>query len=692
LDFNKKIVLIIATIFVLGFSAQDVYAPLFDELAKLTASDAAAGDFFGFPVAILGDTMVVGATGDDNDFGAGVFINTGSAYVFTRTAGVWTETAKLTASDALANDSFGDSVGVSGDTIVVGATGDDHAGFGSGSAYVFTKPVSGWTSATETAKLTAFNAAAFDRFGKSVGVSGDTIVVGSFGDGSASGSAYVFEKPTAGWTSATETAKLTASDAAAGDQFGWFVAISGDTIVSGAHFDDTNSGSAYVFEKPGAVWSGSLNEDAKLTAFVAGNRFGESVGFSDDTIVVGAIGDASFSGSAYVFEKPASGWSGSLNEDAKLTAFVAGAGDRFGESVGVSGDTIVVGAVGDDDVFLGSGSAYVFEKPDAGWSGSLNEDAKLTASDPAFGDQFGRRVAISGDTVVVGAPFSDDNVAGQDSGSVYVFGTSVDTTPPIITLTGPSTQTIALGAGYTELGATTDDGSPVTIDSSAFIDAVGSYSILYDSTNAEGNAADQVIRTVNVVDTTPVITDYEALNILSDGSQDFACTSGVTFSSGGQAVALIDADAATCTAGKTKEDKLKPTVASTDETDLITFYLNNGVGYLEDTQVTGQATGNDINFKSKATSGILHIKLVEVNPANGAVITVLDTQDETAAANVKIIISDLSSLQGTVSAGNSFGIQLTWEANSASSSQLEIKWGKYGQATKRTLINVSTSQ
>ncbi len=153
---------------------------------------------------------------------------------------------------------------------------------------------------------------------------------------------------------------------------------------------------------------------------------------------------------------------------------------------------------------------------------------------------------------------------------------------------------------------------------------------------------------------------------------------------------MIDSDAATCTANKLKEDKLKQTVASTAETDLITFYLNTG--YLVDTQVTGQATSNDINFKSKTTSGTLHVKLVEVNPADGSVIAVLDTQDETANANKRLTVSDISSLQGTVSAGNSFGIQLTWEADSASRNNLEVKWGKYDPAGKRTLINVAEGQ
>jgi len=242
------------------------------------------------------------------------------------------------------------------------------------------------------------------------------------------------------------------------------------------------------------------------------------------------------------------------------------------------------------------------------------------------------------------------------------------------------------------LGTVTNNVNDVTYTPLAGFTGVDSFTyIATDGEDPSDSATVSIDVTEVVIPPIATITDYEALNILSDGSEDSACTSGVTFSSGGQAVPLIDADAATCTGDKPKEDKLKSIVASTDETDLITFYLNND-GYLADTQITGQATGNDINFKSKSTSGTLHIKLVEVDPDNGSVITVLDTQDESANANQKLTISDISSLQGTVSAGNSFGIQLTWEADSASNSQLEMKWGKYGQATKRILINVGISQ
>src|SRR5207245_1665203 len=146
-----------------------------------------------------------------------------------------TETAKLTASDGAAGDQFGGAVAISGDTVVVGACADDiGANSNQGSAYVFVKPGAGWSTMTETAKLTASDGAAGDQFGGAVAISGDTVVVGASADdigaNSNQGSAYVFVKPGAGWSTMTETAKLTASDGAAGDEFGGAVAISGDTV------------------------------------------------------------------------------------------------------------------------------------------------------------------------------------------------------------------------------------------------------------------------------------------------------------------------------------------------------------------------------------------------------------------------------------------------------------------------------
>ena len=389
------------------------YEYLQAQIAKLTASDGVAGDLFGHSVAVDGDTAVVGAYEDESEKGA--------AYVLAKdSSGAWSQVAKLTASDGEAGDIFGWSVAVDGDTVVVGARYDD-------SAYVFTKPSTGWATATETAKLTASDGVVGDWFGQSVAVDGDTVVVGASED-DGSGSAYVFTKAADSvWTDATQTAKLTASDGDDFDEFGKSVAVDGDTVVAGAPNND-GYGSAYVFIKPAAGW-GDATQTAKLTpgatddeaAGLAGT-FGAAVAVDGDTVVVGASAYSGSQGRAYVFTKPSGGW-----EDAERTAELATSDaekNQFGWSVAVDGNTVVVGAHTDDasDSVNNSGSVYVFTKAtDSVWA-DATETVKLTATDGASGDQFGWSIAAGGGTVVVGAHWDDDK--GADSGSAYVYGVS----------------------------------------------------------------------------------------------------------------------------------------------------------------------------------------------------------------------------------------------------------------------------
>ncbi len=402
-------IIMAALALLMGVIASPAWALTQNEIQKLLASDGAAGNLFGITVAVDGDTAVIGALLDD-DAGA----NSGSAYVFTRDEfGIWSQQAKLTASDGAAIDRFGISVAVDGDTAVIGAFFDDDGGANSGSAYVFARSAGMWT---EQAKLTASDAAAADRFGRGVAVDGDTAVIGaSLGDGSvfASGSAYVFTRDEFGiWS---QRAKLTASDGAAIDRFGISVAVDGDTAVIGALLDDdagANSGSAYVFTRSAGMWT----EDLKLIASdaAAGDQFGISVAVGGDTAVIGAFFDddgGANSGSAYVFARSAGMWT----EQAKLTASDAAAADRFGISVAVDGNTAVIGAFLGDGIIVDSGSAYVFTRSAGMWT----EELKLTASDAAASDRFGRAVAVDGNTAVIGAFLGDDG--GADSGSAYVF-------------------------------------------------------------------------------------------------------------------------------------------------------------------------------------------------------------------------------------------------------------------------------
>lgn len=383
------------------------------QIAKLTADDAAEGDEFGSRVSLSGDTAVIGAP---LDYDAG--FNSGSAYVFCEVGDVWQQIAKLTGKDTAVSDLFGGSVSVDGDTAVIGAAADDDGGDASGSAYVFREDGGVWQ---QIAKLTANDAAAGDRFGVSVSIDGDTIIVGSQLDSHAGlrgGSAYVFREVGGMWQ---QIAKLTADDAANGDDFGQSVSIDGDTAVIGAWLDDDacpgfhgcQSGSAYVFREVGTEWQ----QIAKLTAADAalGDVFGVSVSVSASTAIIGAVGDDdadSASGSAYIFREVGGVW----QQVVKITAEDAEESDGFGTSVSLNGDTAIVGAVGDSDAGLRSGSVYIFRKLGDVWQ----QVDKLTAVDASLRDEFGVSVSISGDMAVVGARLDDDTASG--SGSAYIFG------------------------------------------------------------------------------------------------------------------------------------------------------------------------------------------------------------------------------------------------------------------------------
>jgi len=372
---------------------------------KLLASDGSEGDLFGKTVSIDGNVMVVGAWGDDN--------NTGTTYVYRYYSSLWGEEIKLLASDGASDDDFGSSVSIDGDVMVVGADGDDDNGDASGSAYVYRYDGSGWI---EEAKLLASDGDLWDRFGSSVSISGDVVVVGAYAhndNGNDSGSVYVYRYDGSGWI---EEAKLLASDGAEGDLFGFSVSIGSDAIVVGAYGDDVNGGdydgSAYVYRYDGSGWI----EEAKLLASDGAEHdlFGFSVSINGDAIIVGAFYDednGQQSGSAYVYRYDGYGWT----EEAKLLASDGEPSDQFGSSVSIDSDVIVVGAHWDNENGDSFGSAYVYRYDGYGWI----EEVKLMASDGETGDCLGESVSIDGDVIVAGAFGDDDN--GSQSGSAYVY-------------------------------------------------------------------------------------------------------------------------------------------------------------------------------------------------------------------------------------------------------------------------------
>jgi hypothetical protein len=390
-------------------STVDVAEPEYELVRKLTASDGSAGDAFGYGrVAVDGDTAVIAAR-DDDDNGP----DSGSAYVFTRSGGSWSQEAKLTAQDGAAGDYFGQSVAVQEGTVLVGSWRDDDKGMDSGSVYVFRRSDGSWQQQT---KLVAPDGDAGDSFGVGVSLHGDTAVVGANNDddkGTSSGSAYVFRRSGESWSF---EAKLTASDGSPGDVFGSSeaVAIDSDTILIGAYRAEngTDSGAAYVFSRSNGSWQ----QQAKLTAgdAAAGDFFGASVELDGDTAIVGANQDddsGTNSGSVYVFSRS----NGSWQQQAKLTPDDGAPRDDFGVVVALDSNTAVVGCRLDDDNGFESGSAYVFTQSDGTW----DQRAKLLPPDGASRDFFGRTVTVDGNTILVGSPGDDDE--GNNSGSTYVF-------------------------------------------------------------------------------------------------------------------------------------------------------------------------------------------------------------------------------------------------------------------------------
>jgi len=377
---------------------------------KLHSPDAGGGDRFGDSVSISGSTAITGARASDENG-----LNSGSVHLFNGTSGAWI--AKLSPSDGAAYDYFGCAVGSSGTTVIVGAYMDDDNGLQSGSAYLF--DISDPSAPVELAKLLPSDGEAGDSFGWSVAISGTTAIVGAFGDddsGGDSGSAYLFDVSDP--TDPVEV-KLLPSDGAAGDSFGWSVAISGAVAIVGAHGDDDSgdgSGSAYIFDVTNPALPVEL---PKLLSDdgAADDHFGWSVAISNaiNLAIVGAYGSddpvsGEDSGAAYLFSFDLS--SSTASQYATYLSPDGATGDRFGSSVAISSAAAVVGAIGDDDNGIDSGSAYLI----------LNGPAitKLLSSDGAEGDGLGSVAAIGSFAVMLGTGLHDFSGL-EDSGSVYLM-------------------------------------------------------------------------------------------------------------------------------------------------------------------------------------------------------------------------------------------------------------------------------
>ncbi len=323
----------------------------------------------------------------------------------------WTQQAEMVASDGATGDDFGYSVAVSGNTAVVGAP-DKLVGpnIFQGVAYVFVRSGSNWT---QQAELAAFDGAAGDQFGYSVSISGDTVVIGApfKGEGLSiiQGAAYIFMRTGTTWA---VQAEILSSDGEPFDFFGTSVSVNADTAVVTAAGKNSDQGAAYVFVRSGTVW----NQQQELTAFdgAGGDEFGTSVSLSGDTVAVGAQTKNGDQGAIYVFVRNGTAWS-SLQE---VVASDRVANDNFGRSVALSGNTLVVGA---PQKTIGSnimqGAAYVLIFNGTSWT----QQQELTATDGTANDGFGSSVSLTGDTAVIGAPGKSINAKSQQ-GAVYQFG------------------------------------------------------------------------------------------------------------------------------------------------------------------------------------------------------------------------------------------------------------------------------
>jgi hypothetical protein len=375
------------------------------DVTKLLPADGESSAEFGFAVALDGETAAIGARSDSDVNGTA-----GSVYIFKREGGTWSEQDKLLAADGAPLDQFGHAVALDGNTLVVGAPADDDNGFQSGSAYVFKQVGGVWT---QQAKLLPSDGVEGDEFGRSVAVDGDTAVVGGYADGSGQvGRAYVFVRTGSVWSQQT---KLAPFDGSPADVFGGSVAVEGDKVAIGAWGDDDNglqSGSVYVYTRGGGGWP--LQTKLQPSDANAGAAFGSALAMDGDLLVVGANKDddhGHWSGSAYVFRRVGGGWT----EEAKLLPSDGNLDELFGESVAVHGSSAVVGAMWDDDNGEFAGSAYVYGRVEGEWT----ERFELLPADIGEEARFGAAVALSGHTALVGAWGDDDN--GLNSGSAYAY-------------------------------------------------------------------------------------------------------------------------------------------------------------------------------------------------------------------------------------------------------------------------------
>jgi len=509
-------------------------------ISKLVASSPEVNAYYGYSIDISadGNTALVGAYGKSGQ--------TGEIYIYTRSGLIWTEQQRITAPEGGYQDTFGFSVSLSpdGNIAVVGALSVDSGGrTNNGAVYVFTRSAGVWT---QQQRLTASDATNSAGLGYSVDISSDglTILAGAEYENSATGSAYLYKYESGEWI---EQRKFTASDAATGDRYGTSVSLSedGNTALIGAYQEDTSpnsgNGAAYVYTLSGTTWT----EQKLLSPDISSSdSFGASVSISADglTAVIGAgsegYSESSGGGAAYIYTISGSTWT----YQAKLTASDNEVGDFFGESVALSsdGNTALIGANAEDtSPNSNNGAAYVFTRSGTTWT----QQQKILEPVPTDQNRYGASVAMSDDglTFFVGSYYGDDTLT--DQGSVYLYRTEQVPSAPLITGASHGSTEVTLTfnapASYPEWVAnyeySLNDGltftafSPADVTSPVTITGLTNnvaYVVKLRAVNSSGTAGDAStgILVKPGVPTTPIITsvdrggDYLDVNFIAPTS------------------------------------------------------------------------------------------------------------------------------------------------------------------------------
>lgn len=422
---------------------------------KISGPNIVAGPQTGFGrvVAVSGNTLVIGANVDDT-----AASDAGAAFIYERVAGVWNLQQKITASNAAPNDNFGDAIAIDGDTIVVAAPSADAGGTDRGTVYSFVKNGSIWSEQNIFPAITG--AANGDKVGEgnAISISGDTVAVGARSAASNNGRVGLYKRQLVGWTlDATLQSPDSGTDTTG--RFGSAVSVRGDTLAVGALTSVktvTTGGGAYVFRRTSGAWGASSTGVLVVPAGLAnGDNYGGALSLGNNFLVVGAQGGPANTGSAFAFRFRDGAW----QPETKLIPLDASTGDAFGYAVAVDGDLAVVSAQTDDLPSLtDAGSAWVFSRDNNQW---LAGDITFTGSTPGATDQNGQACAIDGDYAISGAEGATDT-AVANSGVAYIWnrGTSTGWTQQLRRTSGSQEANQAFGRSVAISGDTVIVGAP----------------------------------------------------------------------------------------------------------------------------------------------------------------------------------------------------------------------------------------